>query len=258
MKILRYTLLSAILCTAAQAEQAEAYSRIYRHKNGTRTESFKNGDKNLIQEFTYSQQNLLVAKRVYVTDSKGRCRSGVIYDAKLNPLGSIFFGYDPQTSLPVDEKLYNREGKLIRRLFYPGTLKEPAYANRFVALNYDPNRPSAAPVISKEKAAPTKPVESDQDEFEPGIPIGGGAAPAANAVPAPRSKASSPQVPVAPRKRFFGNGNAIPVAPATQTAPPVPAPAPRIIPAAPPEPPASTAVEQKAEKPNKPKRRPQT
>ncbi|HEX2748672.1 MAG TPA: hypothetical protein VHM91_11780 [Verrucomicrobiales bacterium] len=254
MKILRYILLSTLLCTAARAEQAEAYSRIYRHKDGTRTESFKNGDKNLIQEFTYSKQNILTVKRVFVTDSKGRCRSGVIYDAKLNPMGSIYFGYDPQTSLPVDEKQYNREGKLIRRLYYPGTLKDPAYANRYVALNFDPNRPNAAPVISKEKVAPTKPVESDQDEFVPGIPIGP-SAPAANAAPAPRNTANAAPVPAAPRKRFFGNGNT--AAPSVQTPPPAPMPAPRTAPAPVPEPPPA-AVEQPAAKPVAPKRRPQT
>jgi hypothetical protein len=255
MKILRYTLLSALLCTAVRAEQAEAYSQIFRHKDGTRTESFKNGDKNLIQEFTYSQQNILKMKRVFVTDSKGRCRSGVIYDAKLNPLGSVYFGYDPQTSLPVDEKQYNREGKLIRRLYYPGTLKDPAYSKRYVAVYYDPNHPDAAPVISKEKVAPTRPVESNQDEFVPGIPIGA-SAPAANAAPAPRNTANTAPVPAAPRKRFFGNGNA--AAPSTQVAPPVPAPVPRTAPAATPEPPAPAPVEQPAAKPVAPKRRPQT
>ena len=93
-----------------------------------------------------------------------------------NPLGSVQFGYHKVTDQLVEERQFNQKGQLVRRLFYPGALRETVsgkeYGNRFVAFNYDPNDPNAKPVQSKEVVKPTKPVESDQDDFDPQIPTG--------------------------------------------------------------------------------------
>jgi hypothetical protein len=261
MNILRYTLLSVLLSSPLAAQttgNAEAYSRIYRHRDGTRTESFKNGDKCEIQEFTYNKNNILQIKRLFVTDTKGRCRAGYIWDGKQNPLGSIAFGFDPHTDQLVEERQFNRNGKLVRRLFYPGALK--AYGNRFVALNYDPDNPNAAPVESKENVKPVRPVESEQDEFEPGIPIGK-SVPAANGAPAANSQNNTTTAPAGRRKRFFAiPGSTVP--PATNIAPPPPAVAPTPPPprAAPPTPPPASATPPAAPAPAKraPARKPQT
>ena len=203
MKTLCRLLLLPLLATAAHAQagkQVGAYSRIFQHLDGTRTESFKHGDKNTIEELTY-KNNILHCKRVFMTDSKGRNRQGVIYDAKLNPLGTIQFGYDPTTDQLVEERQFNKNGKLIRRLFYPGSLKEPEFAKRFVAFTYDPDNPNAQGVLVRAPVKPTRPVESNQDEFEPGIPINpssSGARPATEA-----SAAAAPGKSAKPAKRGF-------------------------------------------------------
>lgn len=192
---------AAAVCAQGQ-KPVEAYSRVHHHKDGSRTESRKDGDKKEIHELTYNKDGVLAYKRIFLTDSKGRSRRGYILDGKLNPLGSIEFGYDPTTDQLVEERQYNKEAKLIRRLFYPGSLKDPRFSKRFVAFNYDPSNPGAKPVQATEHVQPTRPVESDQDEFEPGIPIGRGA-PAANAVPATTSASAQPAASATRRPSFL-------------------------------------------------------
>ncbi len=189
--------------SSAATRSVEAYSRVYHHKDGTRTETRKDGDKNEIHELTYNEHNVLQCKRIFVTDSKGRTRRGIIYDGRLNPLGSIEFGYDSITDQLLEERQFNRKAQLVRRLFYPGALKEPEFAKRFVAFNYDPDNPNAKPIQAKEAVRPTKPVESDQDNFEVGIPLGRGAAAPANAVPAAAAPAPASSGSAAPRRSFL-------------------------------------------------------
>ena len=184
----------------------EAMSRIYKHKDGTRTETRKDGDKNEIHESTF-RNNILICKRVFYCDTKGRTRQGVIYDGRMHPMGSILYGYDRATDQLVEEQQYNKDGKLVRRLFYPGALKDPKYANRFVAFTFDPNDPKSQPVQdTTQPAVPTRPVQSDQDEFEPGIPLGTGAPstlqPAATTPAQPQTVPPASSTPTT-RKRFL-------------------------------------------------------
>ena len=205
MKTLRLLLLLPFLGASALAQgkrNAEAFGRIFIHLDGTRTESFKHGDKNTIEELTYKNDVLHVI-RVFTTDSKGRTRQGVIYDGKRNPLGSILFGYDPATDQLVEERQFNNKAQMNRRLFYPGAIKDrPEFAKQFVAFTYDPDRPNAKPVQDKQPAKPTRPVDSNQDEFEPGIPINPGSASARSAAE-PRAAATAQPATAPKRNRSF-------------------------------------------------------
>ena len=101
---------------------------------------------------------------------------------------------------------YNKDAKLVRRLFYPGALKDSRYANRYVALTIDPDDATRQPKWETTNVQPTRPVESDQDEFTPGIPLGTGAP--STLQPAPHSRTpATPAPPPAPgkqpRKRFL-------------------------------------------------------
>lgn len=207
MKTLTCSLLLGLMTAAAAAQTTkpvEAYSRIHHHKDGTRTESRKHGNGNEIHELTYNKDNILKYKRIFLTDSKGRSRRGYILDGKQNPLGSIEFGYDPATDQLIEERQFNSKGLLIRRLFYPGALKDPRFSRRFVAFNYDPQNPQAKPVQETKAVEPTRPVESSQDQFDPGIPIGRPAPPLHEA---PGAAPASPSVPGAapamPRRSFL-------------------------------------------------------
>ena len=174
----------------------------------------------------------MIYKRVFQTDSQSRLRNGVIYDGKKNPLGSIYYGYDKKTDQIMEEQQYNKKGQLVRRVFYPGALKDvpgvdPRVVREGAAIVYNPDDPTAKPV-QVQAPAPTTPVQSVQNEFTPGIPIGraaqsvsGGAPIDAAALPAahppggaaatPPAAAATVPATTAPakgrRRSFFGPRN---------------------------------------------------
>jgi hypothetical protein len=232
----------AIPCPA-EDKRIEAFSRIHYHRDGTRTESLKDGTGTRIKEKTYNENSVLVFVREFETDRKGRLRNGVIYDGKKNVLGSMYYGYDSATDQIVEERLFNAKGNIIRRLFYPGALKDPRFAKRFVAFNYDPDNPAAKPVADTKDVKPVRPVEQAQDSFDPGTPMGKGPAPSLHgaAKPAPAAAAGTAKPPgrsFLPQRKPGGSAAAPTPAPAPAPVP-VPKPAaPAAKPAGPPPKPA--------------------
>jgi hypothetical protein len=215
----------------AEDKRIEAFSRIHYHRDGTRTESLKDGTGTRIKEKTYNENSVLVFVREFETDSKGRLRNGVIYDGKKNVLGSMYYGYDSATDQIVEERLLNARGRIIRRLFYPGALKDPRFAKRFVAFNYDPDNPEAKPVADTKDVKPVRPVEQAQDSFDPGTPMGKGPAPSLHgaAKPAPAAAAKPPGRSFLPQRKPGGTTAPAPApgpaAPAVKPAGPQPKPA---------------------------------
>lgn len=215
----------------AEDKRIEAFSRIHYHRDGTRTESLKDGTGTRIKEKTYNENSVLVFVREFETDSKGRLRNGVIYDGKKNVLGSMYYGYDSATDQIVEERLLNARGRIIRRLFYPGALKDPRFAKRFVAFNYDPDNPEAKPVADTKDVKPVRPVEQAQDSFDPGTPMGKGPAPSLHgaAKPAPAAAAKPPGRSFLPQRKPGGTTAPAPApgpaAPAVRPAGPQPKPA---------------------------------
>jgi hypothetical protein len=86
----------------AEDKRIDAFSRIHYHRDGTRTESIKDGTGTRIKEKTYSENSILSFVREFETDSKGRLRNGVIYDGRKNVLGSMVYGYDATTDQIVE------------------------------------------------------------------------------------------------------------------------------------------------------------
>lgn len=157
---------------APAQQKVEAYGKVFYHNNGQRTETQKMGNSNEIREETYDKNNVLSAVRVFQLDSKGRLRNGVIYDGSKKAVGSTKYLFDPQTDQPLEEHLFNKEGQMVRRLYFPGVLKDPRYAKRTVAFTYDPNKPTAPGRVVEGNARPIVPVTQNEDEFEPGMPTG--------------------------------------------------------------------------------------
>ena len=138
-------------------------------EDGSRTESVRQDD--TLRESTHNRKGDLICVRVFTLDSKGRVRQGVIYDGEKNPLGSIHFGYDRKTEQRVEERQFNKKGQMIRRLFYPGAIKDrPEFADKFVAFTYDPENPRAKPVMDSADVKPTMPVAETQNVSEIGKP----------------------------------------------------------------------------------------
>ncbi len=230
MKLLTTFITATVLVAAARGEDGMvnrpvgAFGRKFIHRDGTYTLSAKQGDKTTIVEETYTKRNIMIFKRVFQTDSLGRLRNGVIYDGRKTPMGSIYYGYDKKTDQIAEEQQYNKKGQLIRRVFYPGALRDvpgvdPRVVREGAAIVYNPDDPQAKPV-QVQAPPPTAPVQSEQNEFTPGIPIGRAAQPvtgAASEVSAamptanPPGSAATPASAAAttpaaaPRKRsFFG------------------------------------------------------
>jgi hypothetical protein len=185
--------LSGSVCADDAKKPVSAFGRKFIHRDGTYTKSAKQGDRTTIVEETYNSKDVMICKRVFQTDSQGRLRNGVVYDGKRNALGSIYYGYTNKTDQIIEEQQFNRKGQLVRRVFYPGALKDyvqsveglserdkQILATKGVALVYDPDKPQAKPV-QVDAPPPTAPVNSEQQEFTPGIPIGPGAAATAGA-----------------------------------------------------------------------------
>lgn len=176
---------------SAQQQGPDALSRIFRHNNGTRTETQKMGGSDKIRETVFDKNNVKIVERQFTLDAKGRIVNGMIFDGKKNPLGSTVNFFDEQTGRMLFEDMYDAKGRLIRKLYYPGSLQDPKYAKRMVAFSYNPDAPKAAPKEVAGTVKPIVPVTKNEDEFEPGIPQGT-AAPTAQEVAAAASDRSRP------------------------------------------------------------------
>lgn len=176
---------------SAQEKRIEAYGKVFYHNDGQRTETQKMGNSDLIREETYDKNNILTAIREFKVNSKGQLMTGYIRDGKGNPLASTVYTFDERTGQPLEEIMYNKHGKLVRRLFYPGVLKDPRFAKRTVAFTYDPSIPEDRGKLVQGKVKPIVPVTRDEDEFEPGLPLGT-AAPTREELAAQRSVGSVP------------------------------------------------------------------
>lgn len=165
-------LTAAVFPASAQQKGPDALSRVFKHNNGTRTETQKMGGSNEIRETVYDKNSIKCAERVFRLDTQGRIMNGVIYDGKANAIGSTRNFFHPQTGQILKEELYNAKGQKIRELYYPGSLKEPHFAKRMVAFNFDPNAPKAAPRQVTGEVRPIVPTTKNEDEFEVGLPQG--------------------------------------------------------------------------------------
>jgi hypothetical protein len=169
----------------AQQEAIQAYGKKFIHRDGQRTETQKMGNSLIVRQETYSKDDILTEIREFTVDEQGRPLSGRLFDGRQNKRGTMSYHYDPNTRQLMWEELRNRDGKLVRRLFYPGALKDPRYAKRIVAFSYDPQKGESAPPMEiKGSAQPILPVTQSDGDFQPGIAQG-------TAAPTPQEAAAA-------------------------------------------------------------------
>ncbi len=177
----------------SQQEGPDAISRIFRHNNGQKTYTQKMGGSKEITESVFDKNDILCGVRVFNLDDRGRISSGIIYDGRKNIMGCTKNFFDPQTGQMLQEKLYDKLGRNVRVLYYPGALKEARFAKRMVAFNIDPSNPAAAPKEVAGIAKPIVPVTKNEDEFEPGLPQGTAAPTAQEAANRDRASVAAPK-----------------------------------------------------------------
>lgn len=185
----------------AQQEAIQAYGKKFFHRDGQRTETQKMGNSLTVVQETYSKDDILTEVRVFKVDEQGRPLSGRLMDGRKNKIGVMTYRYDPNTQQLMCEELSNREGQLIRRLFYPGALKDPRYAKRIVAFSYDPKKGgNAQPTEIKGTAQPIMPVTQSGGDFQPGVAQGTAAPTPEEAAAAAKARNMPVTIPQSPRK----------------------------------------------------------
>lgn len=148
--------LSVLGADASWKRIDQVWSRILEHNDGTRTESKQDINTKSLEERTFKGQ-VLVKRRLFQLDDLGNPKAGLIFDGKKNLVARIQYYYDEYDELK-EERLYNRKGKVIRRLVYG--LDKTGLKSKPVAFTYDPN------------AAPgSQPTRSTED-FDPIMPLG--------------------------------------------------------------------------------------
>jgi hypothetical protein len=185
---------------AAMAQKpVEAYGRVFIHNNGQITETQKMGDSSTVRQDTYTKDHIRQEVRIFKVDSEGRLRSGVIYDGKENAIGSTRYTYDAASNQLQVEELYNNKGQLVRRLFYPGALKDPRFAKRMVAFSYNPDKPEGQQEVKEIKGPvrPIVPVTKSNEDFEPGVAQGTAAPTPQEAAAAAKNRSGTSAVPAA-------------------------------------------------------------
>jgi len=110
-------LLASFVLSSACAREADKRVRTIYHKDGGKTLSEKDNNTGVLKEFTYNKNNLLLLKKQFQIDRKGRARQGQIFDAAGNLLARVEYGFD-QFGRMEEERMFNANAQVIRRLLY--------------------------------------------------------------------------------------------------------------------------------------------
>ena len=126
----------------------------------------KNPVEDTLEESTCSQHEIMITRRLFQMDSKGRIRNGLIFDGKKNLLGRTEYGFDKWDRIQ-QERLYTKQGKLVRALLYrydtSGSPIKP------IAYTFDPSDPSSKKLATTD-VEPILPASRNESDF-PGIKI---------------------------------------------------------------------------------------
>jgi hypothetical protein len=177
-----------------------AWGKKISHFDGTYTNSTKDADKNQITEDTFDTSDVLAVRRLFFLDTDGNLRRGIILDGKGNPKASTL--YDYRGKQLVEERMFNAQGQLIRRLFPPGVLPNvPQNQKRSIAVTIDPSTQKEVSRQATEEK-PVEPITEAQKTFNPGIDMGGALRnDRANLPKAANSTPPQGRVPLLPQRR---------------------------------------------------------
>ncbi len=136
-----------------------------KHADGSSTKSVLDAEKNRIVEDKFDANQVLVRRKIFQMDDKGRVRNGVVMDAKGDAIGSLKYGYKEDGTIN-EERLYNTKGELVQRKFPPGTLVGvAANVNSPVVFNVDSTDPAKLVDLAMTVLDPT------EESFTPGLPV---------------------------------------------------------------------------------------
>ena len=108
-----FLMIAATVAASAQQRTGTNAVRVILHPDGTKTESFTKGL--VLEQFTYGKTGILHMHRMFQLDKQGQARSGVAFDGRQNLLFTMRYKFNEFDQLQ-QENIYNKQGKLIRRL----------------------------------------------------------------------------------------------------------------------------------------------
>ena len=133
----------------------QVWSRIVEHNNGTLTKSKQDINTRSLEERTFKGK-VLIKRRLFQLDELGNPTAGLIFDGKKNLIARIQYSYDEYDEIK-EERLYNRQGKVIRRLVYG--LDKTGLKSKPIAFTYDPDAtPGSQPTRSTKEFDPIMPL----------------------------------------------------------------------------------------------------
>ena len=126
----------------------------------------KNPIEDTLEEKTYNRHEIMITRRKFQMDRKGRIRNGLIFDGRNNLLGRTEYGFDKWDRIQ-QERLYTKKGKLVRALLY----RYDANGNptKPIAYTFDPNNPTSKKRVTTD-VEPILPQARHETDY-PGIPI---------------------------------------------------------------------------------------
>ena len=163
------------------------------------TESESDPARNMLTQITKDSRGVIIARREFIMDSKGRIRRGAIWDGKGSLQGRTEYGFDTYDRIN-EERMFHASGRLIRRMLFKYDATSRRLVDKFLTWNpKDPYGPLVESTPGKDDV-PLLPVQKTDKEL-PGYGV-----PQLRGLDATASKPSAPtqNTPAtAPKKSFF-------------------------------------------------------
>lgn len=165
------------------------------------TESESDPARNMLTQITKDARGVVIARREFIMDSKGRIRRGAIWDGKGNLQGRTEYGFDTYDRIN-EERMFHASGRLIRRMLFKYDATSRRLVDKFYVWNEkDPYGPLVESKPGKNDV-PLLPVQKNDKELPGyGIPQFRGMQPASTTPAAPTRVPTTPAPP--PKKGFF-------------------------------------------------------
>lgn len=165
------------------------------------TESESDPGRNMLTQITKDARGVVIARREFIMDSKGRIRRGAIWDGKGTLQGRTEYGFDTYDRIN-EERMFHASGRLIRRMIFKYDATSRRLVDKFYTWN--PKDPYGRLVESTpgKDDVPLLPVQKTDKELPGyGLPQFRGleAAPSGSTAPTQVPKATPPP----PKKGFF-------------------------------------------------------
>lgn len=165
------------------------------------TESESDPGRNMLTQITKDANGVVIARREFIMDSKGRIRRGAIWDGKGTLQGRTEYGFDTYDRIN-EERMFHASGKLIRRMLFKYDATSRRLVDKFYTWN--PKDPYGRLIESTpgKEDVPLLPVQKTDKELPGyGLPQFRGLDAASSGSTAPTQVPKAPAPP--PKKGFF-------------------------------------------------------